>query len=228
MVWMRKFTLLLVLNLLNFPNVSHGFTCSSTFSVSNSSRARSLTQIYIHRNSQFPLHVDLIHSALLADILLHKISVESSYNIEHIARALNSMHQKYRIPVRVGDKSESHQPGLRYITIENLTQTVEPMFVSSFSALQNLGQLNKKLNQRQRDFWQAYRDYFDSDPIQKVAIFYKEAIAKPNTDYKTLVQIKIDYHDHVINGLYKYLEKTLSAGLSQEERQLLNKALMHH
>lgn len=225
---MRKFILFAFLGLLYLPQVVHGFTCSSAFSASNPSRTRNLTQIYIHRNSQFPLHVDLIHAALLSDILIHKVSVESPYNIEHIARALNSMHQKYKIPVRMTLGSEPHQLGLRYITIDGIKETVTAMFVSSFSALHNFGYLNQDLTGREQHFWRVYQSYFDSEPVQKVSRLYKQTIAKPNTDFKTLVQIKADYHDYVINGLYQYLVKHLNGGLSHEERWILNNVLIQH
>lgn len=220
MIKIFLFTLLL-------PFSAPAHQCRDLFTAVHAQRTRSLTQVYIHRNSQFPLHSNLIQMALAADIVINRISADMPIDYVHTARALNNLHQKYSVPVRVAIPGEpSPQGPWRTIPMQYLEDTISTILHDNFSILNQWGYLTPLLNSRQLLFWQTIQSFFDSSTMGYLSEQYKTAISDSTLSGKDILKFKEYYLKLLIEELYSHLSTHLPGGLQAEERFFLSSSLI--
>lgn len=214
----------LIVLILFIPLLGRAHLCREMF-IDYPKWTRNLTQIYIYRNSQFPLHSNLIQAALAADIVVNRLSADSPLDFTAVARALNNLHQRYQVPIRIIVPGEKAPESMRTITIEDLTQVVAPMLQDNFVSLEAWGYIQHPLPPRALLFWKTIQDFFDSAEIAALAIQYKKEVSASQVSPKALYQIKDFYHKTVLDDFINYLEVHMR-GLTVDERVFLSKSLI--
>ncbi len=212
--------LIIIICILVQSHVAFGFLCKEAFDLS-AARPKSLTQVYIHRNATFPLHSTLIQSALAADIVLNRITETSPLDYRALSRALNSLHKKHQIPVRVEVEGQIHEPGIRYLKSKDLVRVTEPMLYVTFKSLKEWGFLGRELTARELLFWQEVKNYFDSTNVKKQSLAYRQVIGQRGILSPHFLQIKYDSFTSLVEGLFFHLEQNMPGGLSNKERSFL-------
>ncbi len=203
-----------------FAPSAQALTCGRAFALSPTSE-KNLTQIYIHRNAQFPLNSTLIQAALVADIVSYNVQLNSTMNYSAVARALNRMHKKYDVPVRIEVANLHQEPGVRYLQEKDLRRITEQMLYVSFKGLMQGGYLDVPLSRRQLLFWHELKLFFDSPILREYSRQYRYKIKSPMTR-EDLLKVKSEYFQLVISEVFIYLERRMPNGLNLEERNFLS------
>lgn len=165
--------------------------------------------------------------ALAADIVMNRISPDMPIDYIHAARALNNLHRKYSVPVRVEIPGEPNPQGpWRTISMQNLEDTISTILHDNFSILNEWNYLNPSLSPRQLLFWQTIQQFFDSPTIEYVSEQYKKTISNPKLSGNDIFKFKEYYLKLLTEELYSHLSTRLPGGLQSEERLFLSSSLI--
>lgn len=164
--------------------------------------------------------------ALAADIVLNRISPEMPLDYILAARALNNLHQKYSVPLRVEIPNEPVQGSWRRIPMQHLIDTINVMLVDNFRALHDRGDLQPLLAPRRIIFWRAVQGFFDSTVVGALSQTYKRTISDPNLSGDELDKTKTYYYRLIVDELHRYLNSELPGRLTEEERVFLSSSLI--
>ncbi len=205
-----------------WPNTALALNCTQALASPLSSRP--LTSAYISTNEQFPLFPELLSLSLAAKIVVNNISPNATYNTEHVLKALNNIHEKYNVPIRV-DIGQPKQDGLRYITQERALNITDPVIGKSFIELNQLGLIGNTPSPREMLFWTQILKTFNSPSAVRISSAYKAGImaSHGNPDaYGVINSLKESAKIQIMDLIHKDLQLNLPEGLNPEERSLMN------
>jgi uncharacterized protein YheU (UPF0270 family) len=203
---------------ITLPTLGQGRVCPHLFQDS-STKSKNLTQSYIYRNSQFPLYGDLISMMLAIDIVSHSISVSSTYDLHRVGFALNSLHRRYRVPMRYQEEQGELSPHL-WISPSHLKNIVDSVISKSFNDLYGLGYLERSLSVREKTFWDTLQQGINTERVREISSNYK--ISLMGAQRSEINALKQDTHRSIQDYLFHHLMTALPGGLQEDERTTLS------
>ncbi len=205
------------------PSVVQGNFCRDLFSQQNY-RRRNLTQVYIHRNSQFPLHPDLIEFSMASDIVLNKISVVSTIDYDRIALSLNNLHSRYGVPVRVALPDYRIPENVRVIPMRLVEDIVQDILHTVYSDLQGWGVDIYQLSDREELFWKSVHDFFDQQQVINLARDYRNGLVANQSDPRVIFDLKNNLLEGLRSSFVSYMDEVMPGGLNSDEYTFLSQS----